>query len=116
MVDQLRQWGAPPEVITATQQRLAAEAQQATVDVWPENWHALGLFLALETQWNVAVGLAGARRLGLRYEAVTPLLQDMVRAEVPRRLHQPPAVLMRQLLQLEDTALKAMAEQRAAGK
>lgn len=38
------------------------------VDVLPENWDAVRLFLAADTQWNHA-GMAGIRT-GLRYEAV----------------------------------------------
>lgn len=114
MVDQLRQLGAPADVIAATQQRSAAEAQNSMVDVWPDNWHAFSLFLALATQWHWLVGLAGARRAGLRYEAITPVVLAMVRAKVPRSLHQPTPALMQQLQQLEDAALDALAQQRAA--
>lgn len=45
------------------------------VEVWPECRGALELFVALETQWNVAVGIGGGGKVGLRYEAVYPLLE-----------------------------------------
>ena len=44
------------------------------VEVWPENWDSLMLFISLQTQWNVSVGMGGGGRTGLRYEAVYPLL------------------------------------------
>lgn len=44
------------------------------VEVWPENWNVLALFVGLQTQWSVAIGMGGGGRIGLRYEAVYPLL------------------------------------------
>lgn len=44
------------------------------VEVWPENWDSLVFFVSLQTQWSYAIGLAGGGRIGLRYEAVYPLL------------------------------------------
>lgn len=44
------------------------------VEVWPENWGVLSLFVGLQTQWHVAIGMGGGGRIGLRYEALYPLL------------------------------------------
>ena len=44
------------------------------VEVWPENWASLALFCSLQTQWSVAIGMGGGGRIGLRYEALYPLL------------------------------------------
>lgn len=44
------------------------------VSVWPENVEVFSLFVRLQTQWNWAVGMGGGGRLGLKYEAVYPLL------------------------------------------
>lgn len=44
------------------------------MEVWPENWEPLLLFISLQTQWNIVVGMGGGGRIGLRYEAVYPLL------------------------------------------
>lgn len=44
------------------------------VEVWPENWEALGLFVRLQTQWNWIAGMGGGGRTGLRYEVVYPLI------------------------------------------
>lgn len=43
------------------------------MEVWPKNWEALQLFASLH-QWSFAVGMGGGGCLGLRYEAVYPLL------------------------------------------
>lgn len=47
------------------------------VEVWPENWETLMLFVSLQTQWSVAIGMGGGGRIGLRYEAVYPLLDRL---------------------------------------
>lgn len=44
------------------------------VEVWPENRETINLFVRLQTQWNWVVGMGGGGRLGLKYEAVYPLL------------------------------------------
>ena len=117
MLAQLRQLGAPADVIQATQQRLAAEAEHWHVDIWPDNWHAVQLFVALATQWHWVAGMAAVQRTGLRYEALqVPAVQALVDAQVAPPLRQPPAVLMRQLQVLEDTALAEWARQRTAAR
>lgn len=45
--------------------------------VWQENWTALQLFLKLETQWAMEVGMAGAVYTGLKYEAVEPQMRRL---------------------------------------
>ena len=47
---------------------------EAPAQVWPENWDVLALFVSLQTQWAIAIGMGGGGRIGLRYEAVYPLL------------------------------------------
>lgn len=109
MLDQLRQFGAPAEVLRAAEQRLKAEADAVTLPVWPENWHAVNLFLALATQWHwVAPWRLPAQRTGLRLDAV-PTVLPMVRRAVPARHRQPYAVLLRQLQAMEDAVLEEQA-------
>lgn len=43
-------------------------------EVLPENWKTLGLFLAVQSQWNVASGMEGGSYTGLNYAAITPLV------------------------------------------
>ena len=47
--------------------------QGGDVEVWPENWPIVMLFCRLGTQWQV--GMSG--EVGLRYEAVYPLLDRL---------------------------------------
>ena len=47
--------------------------QAGDVEVWPENWPIVMLFCRLRTQWQV--GMSG--EVGLRYEAVYPLLDRL---------------------------------------
>ncbi|QPI66199.1 DUF1799 domain-containing protein [Vreelandella venusta] len=39
-------------------------------EVWQEHWPALELFLAMRTQWRVAVGMSGGQRLGIDYTSL----------------------------------------------
>ena len=75
VLDQLRLHKAPPEVLRAMAERLDAEARAALVDVWPENWHAVCLFVAMATQWHWVVPPKGEpQRVGLRMESLPALL------------------------------------------
>lgn len=111
MLEQLRRLGAPPEVLRATQERLAAEAASATVPVWPENWHAVIVFIGMATQWNwVAPWRGQPQRTGLRLEAL-PVVRAATLRNVPRRLRVGEAELLDQLQQMEDAALDEMRHQ-----
>jgi len=35
-------------------------------EVWPENWNALLLFLACQTQWEISIGMGGAHYMPAR--------------------------------------------------
>lgn len=63
------------------------------VEIWADNWDALTAFLAVETQWQVAVGFGAMIWIGLNYvaldvvmrrrgfdDAVFAAVQDMERA------------------------------------
>lgn len=110
MLDQLRALGAPADVLQAYAARADAEAKQATVPIWPENWHAVQVFGAMATQWHWLVGMGGAQRVGLRLEAL-PAVLPAVKRQVIRRWRQPHHVLLRQLQNMEDAALDAWAQQ-----
>lgn len=43
--------------------------------VWPENAASVELFCRCATQWNVVAGMAGLVHIGLRYEAVEPVMR-----------------------------------------
>lgn len=113
MLTQLRQLGAPPEVLAAALEQQRAEADTYSVPVWPENWHAVRLLLAMSTQWFAVHRIDGRmQRLGLRYEAL-PSVQPAVRQAVERRWRQPWGVLLGQLQLLEAAVLEAEAQRLA---
>lgn len=45
--------GASAEEIAAIEATLAAEADDAIFEVWPENWEAVCAFLSVSTQWRM---------------------------------------------------------------
>lgn len=69
--------------------------------MWPEHWHALLLFLSMDTQWRVAATMNGLHYIGLDY-GVLPLMRSALRRP-PHR--QPLSRLLPQLQQLEAEAL-----------
>ena len=103
----MRQWGAPPDAIARTQEWLSEQQRSATVEVWPEHWHAVLLFSRLATQWHWASAGMQAVRTGLRYSAAAVLMGAI---EIPKALRQPKPELWRQLQVLESAALAAMRE------
>lgn len=54
---------------------LGANTAPDVFEVWPENWETLGVFLALGTQWQRVMGLAGAVVTGIHYPAVTTVFE-----------------------------------------
>lgn len=46
-----------------------------TIDIYPENVAVWDAWLALETQWRMAVGAGGAAWLGLDYAAIPGVLK-----------------------------------------
>lgn len=72
--------------------------QDAALDIWPENWSGLGVFLAMQTQWATA-GMGGL--LGLRYESL-PFVLEM---QGVSREQWPEATAAVQVLERETVAL-----------
>lgn len=68
MIEQLKQAGAPDEVIQAAQKRIATSDEHC--EVWEDNWLSLEVFLFLSTQWNVVQGGVAPLLQGIRYEIV----------------------------------------------
>ncbi len=76
------------------------------LEVWPEGWHALQVFLAMETQWNVAATFEhGLRLVGLRYEAL-PVVLASLRPLIPPECLQPLAIVRPQIKRMELAAAK----------
>jgi hypothetical protein len=70
--------------------------------VWAENWDAVLLFAACDTQWRVAAGLGGAQVLGLDYRGVEVVMRYTAIKRADR------APLFRQLQVMERAAIEAM--------
>lgn len=78
----------------------AGIAQSAVVEVWPENWQALEIFSALQTQWRISM----AGPTGLDY-AVLPAVMELQHIAAPDR-----PGLFASLQVMESEALKVFAE------
>lgn len=46
-------------------------------EVHADNWKLVGIFLALSTQWLIAVGLGGHIYLGINYASIEPTLRHL---------------------------------------
>lgn len=77
--------------------------EEEAFEVWSCNWESFRAFLACETQWRVALGMAGAVWLGLDYSGVDVVLRRTGAAE-----H-----VFEDLQLMEGAALRAFAEAEA---
>lgn len=68
------------------------------IDIWPENAKAVEVFIALSTQWNIA--MSGA--VGLRYEVI-PAVMRLCAVAPAERSH-----VFAQLRVMEAAALKEL--------
>lgn len=75
----------------------AADPAAGPLQVWPENWPVLGLFLRLQTQW---VKGPDGRREGLRYEAAESAINLLRLPDTAR--------LFDELVEMEHAALEAL--------
>ena len=62
---QLREWGVPEDQINDVAR--FGQDRAAPPVIWPENADAFRWFLAVQTQWRMAVGFGTAMVLGLDY-------------------------------------------------
>lgn len=86
-----------PSILDEIEAQLGLNEPEET-GCWPDNWLALQVFAALGTQWNV--GMGGA--IGLRYEAIEPVLRMM------GVVHKERAALFEALRIMENEALQVM--------
>jgi len=49
---------------------LEGELPDEDCPVWPENWQAVEVFIAMATQWRISVGMGGTFYAGLDYAAL----------------------------------------------
>lgn len=101
----LEAFGCAPEVIEEARQAIKAQADAVDFLVWPENWHAVMLFLGMRTQWRWVIGAAAAARTGLDYSAL-PSVRPAVLQLVPPERRQPWPELLPQLQVMECAVLE----------
>ncbi|WP_119304954.1 DUF1799 domain-containing protein [Dongia deserti] len=99
---ELRELGAPPEVIAQWERRAKGNAERARFAILEENQDAVRLFLASSTQWRTA-GMGGVA-IGLDYPGVESAARMMALAVTP--------TLFADLREMEHAAIKAMLEKR----
>jgi hypothetical protein len=75
----LSAFGADPAVVAA---EVEQETEAMLFAVHPDNEILLAVFLALQTQWRIAVGAARAVYLGIDYGSIPPVLSML---GIPRR-------------------------------
>lgn len=69
-------------------------------ELWPQHWEAWMVFLRVQSQWKLAVGMGGALWLGLDYHGVDMVLRKVV-PDDSRHLE-----ILDQLQVMEQEALK----------
>lgn len=79
-----------------TEGEQAADAEAGPLEVWPENWEAVGVFMRLQTQW---MRDELRRPLGMRHEAMQAAMA-MMKLDDTARLYD-------ELVQMEQAALEA---------
>lgn len=72
-MEQLERFEAPDEVIAAARARL--QKPEVEFGVWEENWPLVQLFVCLQTDWRVAVGMAGIVYFGIEKQAIESTLR-----------------------------------------
>lgn len=98
--------GVAPEVLAMARAHIEEANRLAVVEVWPENWHALLVLIAMGTQWaRVAVASGPVRYQGLVYASL-PLVLAAVRPRIPAELRRPLHELMAQLRAMEACVLE----------
>jgi hypothetical protein len=97
--------GVAADVIELARAAIAASNAQIGFAVWPENWHAVRVFLAMATQWNWGVGVARGCLFGMNYQALE-FVVGSIRPTVPRGLRRRRWQLLEQVQLMEDTVLE----------
>lgn len=88
--------------------KLSGQADVEVIDVWPDNWLTWTTWCAIETQWNLVVGLGGAAYVGLRHEAMADAMEA---AGVPKKKRQQ---VRQGIRTMEAAALEVLNERDAA--
>ena len=101
-MDALAAFGARPADLEVA----ALQSAETAFEVYPENWEAVRVFVAMTTQWRMTgiAGFGGASMLhtGLDYSALEPVFRML---GVKRRRR---AALFQQIRVMEEAALEVL--------
>jgi hypothetical protein len=76
-VADLRLFGLREEEIAQAAAELG-QGEPEFLGIFPENWETVSVFVAMETQWDVAVGpMGGLTRLGLKYPSFETVARNL---------------------------------------
>jgi hypothetical protein len=75
----LKKFNATPAQLEEVREQFNERRRHEGFAVWPENWRAFELFLALDDQWDVHMGAMG----GVYYQGIDVRRLDSVEARVP---------------------------------
>lgn len=65
------------QIAIAVAAEKANRGEEDGVPVWPENWLAVRVFLAVETQWRLVLGFGVGVHLGLDYAGVETAMRRL---------------------------------------
>lgn len=65
------------QIAAAAAAEKAGGDSESGVEVWPDNWRAVRLFLAVETQWRLALGFGVSVHSGLDYCGVEAAMRRL---------------------------------------
>lgn len=74
--------------------------------MWPENWRAVRIFLAMGTQWNLIAGPSALMWVGLRYEVLDAVESRM--SSAPGAADPDRETVFAQLRAMERAALEVL--------
>lgn len=66
----MEKFGVPSEQLEDLRADIAKRAEAGVYRVWPENWRAVRIFLAMGTQWRLLAGPKSIMWIGLDYGAL----------------------------------------------
>ncbi len=78
------------------------EIRDDTVWVFPRNWPAVMVFMAMKTQWRMVAGMNGNTYQGLEYVSLAPVMEVL---DIPKRKR---ADVFTRLQVMETAALSAL--------
>lgn len=92
--------GVAAELIAEARAHIEEHNRSAELSVWPENWHAVLIFLDMDTQWRLVPAADRLLWQGLDRSAL-PITMAGIKCRVPEECRRSLSELMPQLRTLE---------------